>query len=193
MSRLAETEALATDTEELGLAAALVAAQCRAAGLMPEAFGAVIGAALTLGAPMDGLYAAAEPIASDRDLRTAAEQLEGDAGEMLTSARRARATAEAERDAAYEKIRQAHRQNDTKSGEVADCASSEAADCDAAIDIADVLIQRLEYVIRRLGEVPDDIGVTYEVPYDHIRRGGVLPHSGDFLDATTTTTMEGAA
>jgi hypothetical protein len=192
VSRTAEAEALAADTAELGELAAGIVAQGRAARVAPEATRGLVAAALTLEAPQMALYAAAVPLRSDAALLDAAATLEADAGEMLAIARGMRAEAAEARRAAAAAAREAAaregRDGTTEATRLAIAAAvSEGADCDCALEILDVLIRRLHYATGRLGQVPDDLETAYEVPYAHVRRGGALPRSGDFLLSDTTT------
>jgi hypothetical protein len=47
--------------------------------------------------------------------------------------------------------------------------------CEAAVEVVDPLAQRLQAALDRLCQVPEDLGETYELGYQFIRKGGKLP------------------
>jgi hypothetical protein len=195
VSRLAQAEAADADVTDLGRSAALIVAQAFRARIAPEATQGIISAALTLGADQSRLLASAPPIASDYDMLTAAEALAASAWTMGWALWQLRAQAEADIAAAARIERQA-RAEESKSGSTPgtaaaiSCARQATADCEAAIELADVILGRLAYAHMRLGQVPDDLATYFDTPYDHLRRGRSLPNSGDFLAPEPT---EGAA
>lgn len=196
MSYAAQAEGLAADAADLGQDAAAVTAGCRAARIAPEAARSLVAAALALEAPHPGFYAAAPPVPTDEALLTAAGDLESDAADLLNAARGLHDQAAAARQAASAAAAAAAREEaatgTTEATQTAiSAAVSQAADCDAALEILGTWGPRLKYAAARLGQVPDDLECAYEVPYAHVRSGRKLPHSGDFLLSDTTT--EGAA
>lgn len=197
MSFAAQAEGLAADAADLGRDAALVVASGRAARIAPEATRGLVAAAVTLEAPHLDFYAAAEPVPTDAALLGAASDLESGASDLLREAERLRIAAAEARKAAAVAAAAAHRQEGTAGSTeqtrmAISAAVSQAADCDSAIEILDVLARRLFHARDRLGQVPDDLESAYEIPYAHVRRGGALPHSGGFL-TDGLTTARGAA
>jgi hypothetical protein len=184
----ARAEEIAEDATTLGGGVARVNARAWAAGVDPGATGGLVGAALTLGASPAQLLVRPDlqPLHDDREMRETASDLESEAAGMLRAAGDLREHAIRDHDAACTAI--AGQQAAQAAGgwpypAAAGTARRVIADCECAIEIADVLIRRLEYAARCLSQVPDDLLDIYQVPYDHIRRGGVLPYRGDFLTA----------
>jgi hypothetical protein len=46
---------------------------------------------------------------------------------------------------------------------------------EAAVEVVDPLAQRLQAALDRLRQVPEDLGETYKLVYQFIRKGGKLP------------------
>jgi hypothetical protein len=191
----AAAEALADAAGELGHDCAATVAAAWAARVAPEACAGVTGAAVGLGAGQAELFQAADPLPSDADMRAAAEELAGGAWELLRRAADLEGEAQAGLAAARQCERDAARQEHGKGAEQAANAAAgarmAAADCECALEILDALTPRLKFALRRLEQAPDDLEEAYEVPYQHVRSGRSLPHSGDFLVPDSTT--EGAA
>jgi hypothetical protein len=54
--------------------------------------------------------------------------------------------------------------------------------CEAAADILDALVQRLDTALGGLRQVPADLGEVYELVYGFIRGGGKLPAYARFIE-----------
>ena len=54
--------------------------------------------------------------------------------------------------------------------------------CEDAIEILVPLEARLRHALARIRAVPSDLGETYESVYNLIRRGGVMPHEGRWIE-----------
>jgi hypothetical protein len=160
---------------------------------MPEAVAGIVGAALALGAEKGELFQGAEPLGSDQDMLAAAGELAGTAWEVLRAATDLAAEAQAALDAARQDQRAAARreggQETAQARDDAVAAARQAADSECALEAAESLTPRVKFALRRLEGVPDDLRVTYEIPYDHVESGRTLPFSGDFI---TPEAAEGA-
>lgn len=189
-----QAEALAGGAEDLGRDCALTAARAWAARIVPAASAGIIGGALVLGAEHDELFQGAGPLLSDQDMLADAEDLAGAAFELLRAAADlsggAMAVLSSSRREQQDALRREREGGGGRARDDADSAARRAADCECALEILGELIPRLQFAIRRLEQVPADLADAYEVPYQHIRSGRALPHSGDFLAAGPT---EGAA
>lgn len=186
-------EALTGGADDLGHDCAAAAARAWAARVIaPGACAGIIGAAMVLGAGQGELYQAADPLPSDQEMLGAAEDLAGAASELARAATDLSELAMAALAAARRDQRDALRRDRAgHAGDDAASAARRAADCECALEILDALVPRLTFALRRLEQVPADLAGAYEVPYQHVRSGRVLPHSGDFLVPGTPT--EGAA
>jgi hypothetical protein len=194
MSWTAQAEALAAELPELGGGAAVLNAGCWQAGVDPEATTGLVGAALTLGAPLSALFPVGPEVADDRQMLEHTSDLEAGTAELLKAARdmgrdveHALAAAHASAAAAAAAAAEAKTSEEkAAAGGALAAAQAEIADCEAALDILNEAIARLEHALGRLQMVPGDLAATYEKPYDLVRRGGKLPHWGDFLTGAPT-------
>jgi hypothetical protein len=186
MSRTACAEEMAEAAREAGHAAAELNAAAWSAGVVPEATHGITGAAVALGAPVSSLFARVRPLHDDKAMLESASDLEGSCAEMLRDSRSFRQSSAAEHVAACDAIAA---MDTGVPPAVIIAAQRRIADCEAAIELLDDLIRRLEYALACLYRVPDDLEATYEVPYAHVRAGGVLPRAGDFL--TGSPVLEG--
>jgi pyruvate/2-oxoglutarate dehydrogenase complex dihydrolipoamide acyltransferase (E2) component len=185
----AKAEDLAEALKETGQACAVLNAAAWAARVDPDATSGLVGAAVALGAPLHMLYPSGPVLCDDRQMVTRADDLEADVAESLKSARALRKDTDEALEAAYAAAAAAAaaeasaKNEDDASTAAASRAAAEAeiADCEAALEIITEAIDRLRHALACLQRVPDDLEITYEAPYLHIRRGGKLPHSGDFL------------
>jgi hypothetical protein len=192
MSWTPQAEALAADAEEAGAAAAVLNSACWAAGVDPAATAGLVGAATTLGAPFSALFPSTVVTEDDRQMLRYTEDLEADTGEALKHARDMAEACEADLEAAQAAAAAAQRAlSKARSKDEANAAraalgkaQARIADCECALELLEGLKGCLEYALGCLARVPDDLAVTYEAPYDLIRRGGKLPHSGEFLTET---------
>jgi Tfp pilus assembly protein PilX len=57
--------------------------------------------------------------------------------------------------------------------------------CEAAAEILDSLVRRLQAALRALCQVPHDLGEVYELIYAFIRRGGKMPRLGRWIEGAT--------
>jgi hypothetical protein len=185
---------LADAIREPGFDAAAVNASAWAAGVNPDATAGLIGAAtaLTGGDCGPQLWAQTDPCPSDQALLVAAAELEGAVADLLKHAsalardcRAALAAAHAKLASAGAALAAAQAQGAEDAAAAAQgqqgAALAEIADCEAALEVLDDAGRRLEHAANCLRRVPDDLAGTYETPYAHVRDGGELPFSGDFL------------
>lgn len=189
MTWTAQAEDLAATVGELAAEAAGLNGAIWAAGVDPEATASLIGAAIVLGASQRDLFPRGTVVGSDAEMVEHVTDLEHDTGELLRRAtdlttrveealeRAILAAAEAE--AAGRRARSSGQRAAAAAAHKA--AMDQIADCQAALEILSEAIARLDVAYARLQQVPSDLGTVYEAPYAHIARGGVLPHSGDFL------------
>jgi hypothetical protein len=191
---LARAEDLAGDMEEVAGTVTGILAAARAARLDPDALGGLVGAAFALGADQIAVYTAGskgEPAYADETLFVAAvSEAEDDAEDLLTAVRRLRVQVLAARTAARLALAAAYIMSTASEKQARQRADAIAAArerlavCREALSILAALVKRLEYALRRLRAVPSDLGEAYESVYTLIRRGGVMPHDGDFLTGT---------
>ena len=191
---------LADAIREPGFDAAAANAAAWAAGVNPDATAGLIGAAtaLTSGECGPQLWAQAGPCPSDQAMLASAAELEGACAELLKCAsalardcRAALAAAVARLAAAGAALAAAQGRGDEPAAAAAQgqqgAALAEIADCEAALEVIDDAGGRLEHAANCLRRVPDDLAGTYEQPYAHVRDGGDLPYSGDFLTGGIVT------
>lgn len=189
---------LADAIREPGFTCAAVNASAWSAGVNPDATAGLIGAAtaLTGGDCGPHLWAQADPCPDDKALTAAAAELEGAVADLLGHASALARDCRAALAAAHAKLASAGAalaaaQARGADGAVAAAqglqgeALAEIADCEAALEVTDDAGRRLEHAVTCLRRVPDDLAGTYETPYAHVRDGGTLPCSGDFLGAIT--------
>lgn len=188
MSHTALAEAISESAGEAGCDVAALNAAAWAAGVCPEATHGLVGAALALGASVPALSAASPPVADDRTLLSAAEDMTAACAEMLAAAQGQRAQAVANYEAACDEIALLLASaDDDDPAELPmlgiAAAQRRIADCETAIEGLDETIARVTYAIGCLERVPDDMEAAYEAPLAYIRSGHVLPYSGDWLTA----------
>lgn len=192
---------LADAIREPGFGAAAVNASAWSAGVNPDATAGLIGAAtaLTGGDCGPQLWAQADPCPDDKALTAAAAELEGAVAGLLKHASALARDCRAALAAAHAKLASAGAalaaaQSRGAEGAVAAAqgqqgeALAEIADCEAALEVLDDAGRRLEHAANCLRRVPDDLASTYDQPYAHVRDGGELPFSGDFLTGGILTT-----
>jgi hypothetical protein len=184
MTRTAQADEIAESAIETGAAAAGLNAAAWASGVDPEGTGSLVGAALVLGATPAAIFAGSLPLENDRAMLAAAEDLLGTCAGMLHHSRSMRQQAVAGYEAACDQIAAAYDDEDDEAARSAIAAAQRTiADCETAIESLDVTIRRLEYAVTCLYRLPGDMEAVYEVPLAHVRSGGLLPHSGDWLSA----------
>jgi hypothetical protein len=201
----AAAEQLADAIREPGFRAAEVTASAWRAGVHAEATHGLVGAALALtrGDAQGSLWAQAEPCPKDSVLLGQATELEGAVAELLAWCRRLirdcreawgaaslrAAAAQAAITAAQARLASARSQGEAAAAEAAiasaqaqlSAAQAEIADCEAAMEIIGNTGTALDYALKCLRHVPDDFAQHYEVPYQHKREAGPLPHKGSFM------------
>jgi uncharacterized protein with beta-barrel porin domain len=190
----AQAHLLADAIREPGFAAAAVNASAWSAGVNPDATAGLIGAAtaLTSGECGPQLWAQADPIPDDKAMLTAAAELEGAVAELLKHASALARDCRAALEAAVAAMASAGAALAAAQAQGAEHAAAAAlgrqgeaaaqvADCEAALEVLDDAGGRLDHAVTCLRRVPDDLASTYEQPYAHVRDGGDLPFSGDFL------------
>ncbi len=177
----------------------------RRAGLDPDALGGLVGAAAALGAAGTAVYAAGRGpgarYAGEREFLSALADAEDGIAERLRTAVNLRDQATAALDAALDAGRRAlaaaramptrDKCDGCHNAKAAAIAAAEAAIadaqertglCEAAIDVLDPLTTRLRHALARLRAVPSDLGETYQSVYNLIRRGGVMPYEGRWIE-----------
>jgi hypothetical protein len=180
---------LADGIREPGFAAAALNAAAWSAGVNPEATAGLIGAAtvLTSGDCGSQLWAQAGPLPDDRELLTAAAELEGAVAQLLKyasgMARDCRADLESAQAAAAAARADAAKTPQARAAAEEEIRAARAviADCEAALEVTDECGARLAHAANCLRRVPDDLAGTYETPYAFVRDGGKLPYDGEFL------------
>lgn len=191
---------LADAIREPGFTCAALNASAWAAGVNPEATAGLIGAAVALTGGDCGpqLWAQADPCLNDQAMLAGGAELEGAVADLLkhastlardcraalASAYAAAAGAAAALDAATTGAARAAAESSLGA------AQAEIADCEAALEVLDAAGHRLAHAANCLRRVPDDLASTYEQPYQHVRDGGELPFSGDFLTGGIITIGE---
>jgi hypothetical protein len=98
----------------------------------------------------------------------------------LAAARARPATTKEQRAARDAAIASAQRRVAEAEERVAE-AERRLALCEEALDILGPLTDRLAYALRRIQNVPSDVGETYECVYRLLRRGGRMPSDGDWV------------
>jgi hypothetical protein len=200
------------DTSDLAETVTGILGGGRAARLDPDALGGLTGATLALGEDPRTAYSAGGhggPAASfrdDREFLGAIAEAEDDITEWLRAADRlgretasALSAARADLAAARLQLAAAHAMpvkvpcRGCHSARAAAIAAAEAriqecqeraGCCESARAILGPLLARLRHALPRIRAVPPDLGETYESVYRLLRRGGAMPHDGDFLAGT---------
>lgn len=166
----------------------------RRAGLDPDALGGLVGAAAVLGTAGITVYAAGKGpgtrYADEGEFLGALADAEDDIAERLKTAGRLHDQAVAALDSALDALEAARAM---RTGEPCDgCHGRKAAAiadaearvrlCEAAIEILVPLAAQLRHALARIRAVPSDLGETYESVYAMIRRGGVMPYEGRWIE-----------
>lgn len=196
------------DLDELASTVTGILGAARNAGLDPDALGGLVGAAAALGADSRAVYAAGESTTGrypgESEFLADISDAEDDIAERLLAAGKLWDTTIAAGDNAFSDLRRARRKlaaayamptrrpcdgcHDRKSAaiEAARAAISDAnerlAVCQSALEVLAELITRLRYALARIRAVPSDLGETYESVYTLIRRGGVMPYEGRWIE-----------
>lgn len=189
----AAAELLADGLREHGFACAYHVAVAWRARVHPDATRSLVNAAVIL-AGTDAMAALWAPLPPSPDGETwlrGAEEIES---EVAAAGRHAERMAKACEDAheraiaEYETARKQVNGDDQTAAPDAQMRMREIrpviGDCEAALDILGAVLERLAAAYRCLIRVPSDLYETYEPAYQHIRDGGTLPWSGDFLTGT---------
>lgn len=188
-------EQLAALAYDLGIEIALINAAAWKARVDPDATRGLVGAALTLGAPLSAVLPAGPLLRDDQQMIAAASDLESDVAGLLKNARDLACeindnltAAERDLERAMTDLRTARQENTKEAAALAAVAAqavkeaqAQIADCETGLDVAVNLAECLQDALGRLQTVPGDLEDTYAVAYAHIRGGGTLPHDGDFL------------
>jgi hypothetical protein len=184
---------IAAQAEEIGSDAALISAAAWRARVDSRATQSLTEAAMTLWASRESLVrGGGRPLPHDREMIARASDLETDTSIWLQRARVTFDQASAALDAAFAAARAAAAQasaakNDTEASAAASAMAEtqrQAGDCQAALEILQDTGLRLQHAHACFVQVPEDLAETYEACYDLIRRGGKLPHDGDFITGT---------
>lgn len=186
MSWTDQAEALAQEAAEAGVALAALNAAAWSAGVDPQAVSGITGAALSLAAPVPSLWVRSRQVRDDRALREAAADFEAACAQMHQQATdlRGRVSDDYQQACAVAASRKS-------TSAARDAARRRMGDCEAAGEILAEVARRLAYAAAALYRVPDDMAETYQVPYAHLRRGGELPHDGEWLTGTPAMAVNG--
>ena len=188
-------EMLSEDIRQPGLDLADLVASAWRARVDPYATRSLVSAACILAGPevMLRMQDHADPCPNDEALLGSAAEIEADIAAMLRHARKMAEDCEdtgdrAAADYATAVARattapQAGGQADPGAARAMQAAGSALADCDAALEILEGVQNRLKQALDSVRQLPSELAGTYESAYDLLRRGGSLPHSGDFLGA----------
>lgn len=189
----AAAEQLADDARQPGFDAAVLVASAWRARCLPDATRSLIQAAcaLTSGDAVERVWDRPPPCPSADALLQGAEELEGETARLASHARSMAAACESARDQAIAAYENARRQALSAAGDTTRTAADQEmhamsqviGDCEAALDLLAEVITRLNYAVNCFTQVPADFAEAYDVPLQHIRDGGTLPWSGDFLTA----------
>ena len=183
-SLLARARDLADEAAELGDAVAVtILGGARAAGLDPDAYAPLTGAALALGADRVSVYRAGAPACpSDAAFLAAVADAEDDARDLLTAAGALAETVTAALDAALADADDAADAAEAAEDDKDDHDAAErAALCEETLGVLGELETRLRHAIARLQAVPVVLGETYESVYSLIRSGGRMPLEGRWV------------
>jgi hypothetical protein len=166
----------------------------RRAGLDPDALGGLIGAAAALGTPGITVYAAGKGpgprYAGEGAFLRALADAEDDIAERLKAAGRLHDQSVTALDSALDALDAARAMHTRepcdgchgwKAAAIAD-AEARVRLCEDAIEILVPLEARLRHALARIRAVPGDLGETYESVYTLIRRGGVMPYEGRWIE-----------
>ena len=166
----------------------------RRAGLDPDALGGLVGAAAVLGTAGITVYAAGKGpgtrYADEGEFLGALADAEDDIAERLKTAGRLHDQAVAALDSALDALEAARAMHTgepcdgchgRKAAAIAD-AEARVRLCEAAIEILVPLAAQLRHALARIRAVPSDLGETYESVYAMIRRGGVMPYEGRWIE-----------
>jgi hypothetical protein len=182
------------DLGELAEEVAAILGGGRRAGLDPDALGGLIGAATVLGAAGITVYAAGKGpgtrYADEREFLSALADAEDDIAERLKAAGQLHDQAVTALDSALDALDAARAMHTKekcdgcharKAAAIVD-AEARVRLCEAAIEILMPLAARLRHALARIRAVPSDLGETYESVYNLIRRGGVMPYEGRWIE-----------
>lgn len=203
VSWLASAEQFADDAAGIGCEAVEHTASAWRARCEPDATRSLLqaAAALTGTANLAGLLNPVPPCPSAGDFLRGAEELEGETAALGKHGQDMARDCETARDAAIDEHAKARRRlnralnADKRDPEVAAAMQAEIdaaretmremerviGDCEAALELAGQVLERLEYALRCFRSAPADLAEAYDVPLEFIREGGTLPWSGDFL------------
>lgn len=187
-----QAEALLGAVVEAGALTAEVCAAAWRAGVHTDATDSLTGAALALYAtPSMLLNGGLTPLPNDVELLNQATDLETAAGVCLVDARQlsdqvaaAARTAARDAEAASRAIQKAEKPEHVRAaeGKLRE-AQATVSDCEYAMEVLTGIGPRAARACDLLGQVPDDLATAYELPYQHIRTGRILPADGLFLTA----------
>jgi hypothetical protein len=184
---LADLGELADETRE-------ILGGARRAGLDPDALGGLVGAAAALGADGRAVYAAGRGpgrrYASERAFISDVADVEDELAEREHAAAALADTVAAAMDAALAALEAARAMpvrepcNGCHGARAAAIAAAEAriALCEDAIEVLVPLVAGLRHALIRIRAVPGDLGEVYESVYTLIRRGGVMPYEGRWIE-----------
>ncbi len=166
----------------------------RRAGLDPDALGGLVGAAAALGTAGIKVYAAGRGpgtrYADEGAFLGALAGAEDDIAERLKAAGQLHDQAVTALDSALDALDAARAMHTKekcdgcharKAAAIVD-AEARVRLCEDAIEILEPLAARLRHALARIRAVPSDLGETYESVYNLIRRGGVMPYEGRWIE-----------
>jgi hypothetical protein len=168
---------------DLGLSVArLLLGSARAAGLDPAVHAPLTGAATVLGADQITVYTATNPPhPTDASFLADVSDAEDDARDLLTAAGRLADRVTAALDAALAD------DEDADNNEDEDEAAERIGRCEAALGLLAEIEKRLSHAVSRLEAVAPVLGETYESVYSLLRRGGLMPFEGRWIEGEDDT------
>ena len=167
----------------------------RRAGLDPDALGGLVGAAAALGAAGITVYAAGKGpgtrYADEGEFLGALADAEDDIAERLKAAGRLHDQAVTALDSALDALeaaramptrRQVRRMPRTRRPPRSPTPRRASGCARPPSRSSSRSTARLRHALARIRAVPSDLGETYESVYNLIRRGGVMPYEGRWIE-----------
>jgi hypothetical protein len=186
---LADVDELADETRQ-------ILGGARRAGLDPDALGGLVGAAAALGADGRAVYDAGRGpgrrYAGERAFAADLADVEDELAGREHAAAALADTVAAAMDAALAALEAArampvrepcHGCHGARAAAIA-AAETRIALCEDAVDVLAPLIAALRHALARIRAVPGDLGEVYESVYSLIRRGGLMPYEGRWIEGT---------
>lgn len=184
----AVAEQFAMTATELGYGTARTVASAWRARCLPEATCSLVRAAraLTCEDARPRLFDREPPWRTAEDFLAAVEEHEAHAVTLATDVLKMAAACENARNRAIADYHAAERPPERAQpvpgrARKRPLLETVVGDCDAALDLLAQVTERLGYAIDCFRRTPADFEEAYDVVLQHVRDGGTLPWSGDFL------------